>query len=294
MSILFKTILMKINKISPQNNNFLKIIENIDKYPKKLYFIGKLPNNRQPTIAIVGSRKPTPYGKEVTYQFAYDLAKRGVIIVSGLALGIDSIAHKAAIDAGGITIAILASGLNTIYPANNKQLANLIVEKGGAIITEYEPEIEPHAYRFLERNRIISGLSDAVLVTEAMARSGTLSTVAHALNQGKEIFAVPGSINSPLSVGCNNLIKQGATLVTSYEDIMVNTYPQMQFSIDNAPLGNNEIQEKIITLIKSGIRDGDELSSLTDCEISDFLQNMTEMEILGIIKPIGGNRWILK
>lgn len=294
MSILFKTISMKINKISPQSNNFLKIIENIDKKPERLYFIGKFPTDRPPVIAIVGSRKPTSYGKEITYRFAYDLAKRGIIIISGLALGIDSIAHRAAIDAGGITIAILASGLDKIYPASNKQLANLIIEKGGAIVSEYEPGVEPRDYRFLERNRIVSGLSDAVLVTEAAARSGTLSTVSHALNQGKEIFAVPGNITSPLSVGCNNLIKQGATLVTSYEDIIENAYPQLEIPTINLPLGNNRIQEKIIQLIESGIRDGDELKSLIDCEIGDFLQNMTEMEILGIIKPIGGNRWILK
>lgn len=294
MSILFKTISMKINKISPQSNNFLKIIENIDKKPERLYFIGKFPTDRPPVIAIVGSRKPTSYGKEITYRFAYDLAKRGIIIISGLALGIDSIAHRAAIDAGGITIAILASGLDKIYPASNKQLANLIIEKGGAIVSEYEPGVEPRDYRFLERNRIVSGLSDAVLVTEAAVRSGTLSTVSHALNQGKEIFAVPGNITSPLSVGCNNLIKQGATLVTSYEDIIENAYPQLEIPTINLPLGNNRIQEKIIQLIESGIRDGDELKSLIDCEIGDFLQNMTEMEILGIIKPIGGNRWILK
>ncbi|MGB4420551.1 MAG: DNA-processing protein DprA [Candidatus Saccharimonadales bacterium] len=285
---------MKINKISPQSNNFLKIIENIDKKPERLYFIGKFPTDRPPVIAIVGSRKPTSYGKEITYRFAYDLAKRGIIIISGLALGIDSIAHRAAIDAGGITIAILASGLDKIYPASNKQLANLIIEKGGAIVSEYEPGVEPRDYRFLERNRIVSGLSDAVLVTEAAVRSGTLSTVSHALNQGKEIFAVPGNITSPLSVGCNNLIKQGATLVTSYEDIIENAYPQLEIPTINLPLGNNRIQEKIIQLIESGIRDGDELKSLIDCEIGDFLQNMTEMEILGIIKPIGGNRWILK
>lgn len=285
---------MKINKISPQSNNFLKIIENIDKKSERLYFIGKFPTDRPPVIAIVGSRKPTSYGKEITYRFAYDLAKRGIIIISGLALGIDSIAHRAAIDAGGITIAILASGLDKIYPASNKQLANLIIEKGGAIVSEYEPGVEPRDYRFLERNRIVSGLSDAVLVTEAAARSGTLSTVSHALNQGKEIFAVPGNITSPLSVGCNNLIKQGATLVTSYEDIIENAYPQLEIPTINLPLGNNRIQEKIIQLIESGIRDGDELKSLIDCEIGDFLQNMTEMEILGIIKPIGGNRWILK
>jgi len=160
---------MKINKISPQSNNFLKIIENIDKKPERLYFIGKFPTDRPPVIAIVGSRKPTSYGKEITYRFAYDLAKRGIIIISGLALGIDSIAHRAAIDAGGITIAILASGLDKIYPASNKQLANLIIEKGGAIVSEYEPGVEPRDYRFLERNRIVSGLSDAVLVTEAAA-----------------------------------------------------------------------------------------------------------------------------
>lgn len=165
---------MKINRISPQSSKYLQIISTIAKSPEKLHFIGKLPSERMTTVAIVGSRKPTAYGKEVTHKFAYELASRGIIIISGLALGVDAIAHRAALEAGGKTIAVLANGVDTIYPANHKSLANDIINSDGAIISEYEPGIAARSFQFLARNRIVSGLSDAVIVTEAAIRSGTL------------------------------------------------------------------------------------------------------------------------
>ena len=133
MSTLFVIIMNKINRISPQSNKFLQIIDTIAKTPKKLYFIGKLPAKRQPTVAIVGSRKPTSYGKEVTYQLAYDLAKRGIIVVSGLALGVDGIAHRATLNAGGITLAVLANGVDIIYPATHHSLAKDILASNGEL-----------------------------------------------------------------------------------------------------------------------------------------------------------------
>ncbi|HEU4831050.1 MAG TPA: DNA-processing protein DprA, partial [Candidatus Saccharimonadales bacterium] len=139
---------MKINTISPQDNKYLQIITSIAISPNKLYFIGMLPKERRPTVAIVGSRRPTTYGKEVTHNLAYDLAKRGVVIISGLALGVDGIAHRAALDAGGTTLAVLANGLDTIYPASHRDLAASIVAQGGAIISEYEPTIEARGFQF--------------------------------------------------------------------------------------------------------------------------------------------------
>src|ERR1700757_2626639 len=163
MSILFTTTTMKINQILTETNSFLQIANSIALMPTSLYYIGTLPKKRLPTIAIVGTRKPTAYGIEVTQKITGELARRGVIIVSGLALGIDAIAHRAALDASGTTIAIQANGLSKIRPFTNRQLGEDIVKKGGAIISEYEPNEPPYLARFLERNRIVSGLSDAVL-----------------------------------------------------------------------------------------------------------------------------------
>lgn len=285
---------MKINHILPHSNKFLQLIDNIAKPPHLLYFIGRLPEQRITTVAIVGSRKPTSYGKEVTYQLAYDLAKRGIIIISGLAFGVDAVAHRAALDAGGTTLGVLAGGLDDIYPAANRDLASQIIDKGGAIISEYEPGVETRDFRLLERNRIVSGLSDAVIVTEAAARSGTLSTVMHALEQGREVFVVPGNITSPLSVGCNNLIKQGAHPVTCAEDILEVIAPDLLRPQTMLPLGNNALETKIIELLQSGVRDGDDLQKQSGASASDFSVAMTMLEIGSTIRALGGNQWALR
>lgn len=284
---------MKINTISPREHKYLQIIDTIANAPKKLHYIGVLPETRQLTVAIVGSRKPTNYGKEVTYQLSHDLAKRGIIIVSGMALGIDAIAQRAALDANGITIAVLANGVDIIYPLTNRDIAKNVLKRG-AIISEYEPGTEARSYRFLERNRIVSGLSDAIIVTEAAIRSGTLSTVGHALEQGKEVFVVPGNITSPMSAGCNHLIKQGAHPITCTEDIFEVIAPHLLKPQSILPLGNTPLESKIIELLQSGVRDGDELQQLSKANISEFSQTVTIMEINGVIRALGGNQWTLR
>ena len=269
-------------------------MNNIAICPKKIYFSGKLPTERRPTVAIIGSRKPTSYGKEVTYQLAYELAQHGIIIVSGLAFGVDAIAHRAALEANGTTIAVLANGLNYIYPATNYDLAKKIILSGGAIISEYEPEVEARDFQFLERNRIVSGLSDAVIVTEAAIRSGTMSTVSHALEQGREVFVVPGNITSPLSAGCNNLIKQGAHPITCANDVIEIIAPDLLKPQTLLPLGSTPLESKIINLLQAGIRDGDELQQKSGESVSIFSQAITMMEISGTIRALGGNQWTLK
>ena len=285
---------MKINAISPQESIFSKLLVDIANAPKKLYYIGELPSERVPTVAIVGTRKPTTYGREVTYQLAYDLARYGVVIISGLALGVDAIAHKACLEAGGKTIAILANGVDIIYPASHRDLAIKILERHGAIISEYEPGVMARDFQFLERNRIVSGLSDAIVVTEAAIHSGTTSTVTHALEQGRDVFVVPGNITSPLSAGCNNYIKQGAHLVTCAEDILEIIAPQLLKAQSILPLGNTPLESKIISLLQSGIRDGDELQIKSESQISEFSQTLTMMEINGVIRALGGNQWTLR
>lgn len=285
---------MKINRIDPDKHEYLQIISTIAKKPKALYYIGELPKTRQPTVAIVGTRKPTAYGKEVAHQLAYELAREGIVIVSGLALGTDGIAHRGALEAGGRTIAVLANSVDSIYPRSHKDLGEQIISSGGAIISEYEPPTEPRIYQFLARNRIVSGISDAVVIVEATSRSGTLSTATHALDQGRELFAVPGNITSPLSSGCNNLIKQGATPVTSAQDILEIIQPKTATTQTQLILGDTEAETSIITLLQTGIRDGDQLLQQSNLSVSEFTQTLTMMEIKGIIRALGANNWTLR
>lgn len=285
---------MKINRISPDTQDFLRILVNIAKPPEKLHFIGKIPETRRPTVAIVGTRKPTAYGKEVTQQMASELARRGVVVVSGLAYGVDAIAHRAAVEANGTTLAVLANGLSYIYPTAHKQLAEQIAKQGGAIISEYEPEVEARAHQFLERNRIVSGLADAVIITEAAARSGTMSTAAHALEQGKEVFVVPGNITSPMSSGCNQLLKQGATPLTDYRDVLTVIAPHLLEAQAALALGDSPEEQVILTLLHSGIRDGEELQRQSEIEAKEFASTLTMMEIKGMIRALGANQWTLR
>lgn len=209
---------MKI--IYQAEKNYPKKLQNIYAPPTSLYVLGDEQILNKPSIAIVGCRQASDYGKKVAFHFAYELAKQGIVIVSGLARGIDTCGHLGAVKANGKTIAILGSGFGHIYPAENKQLCKEIIQKGGAILTEYEPDSKPEKMHFPARNRLISGLSDGVLVVEAKEKSGTLITVDHALDQGKEVFIIPGNITSNNSYGTNELIKQGAKLVTKIEDIL--------------------------------------------------------------------------
>jgi len=285
---------MKINRFDPRKHKYFSLLGDIPNAPDRLHVIGILPNERRPTVAIVGTRKPTSYGKEVTQTVATELAKRGVVIVSGLALGVDGIAHRAALEAGGTTIAVLANGLPNIYPATHKSLASDIIKSGGAILSEYEPDTGARDYQFLERNRLVSGLSDAVIVTEAATRSGTLSTVAHALGQGREVFVVPGNITSPLSAGCNELVKQGAHPLTSYTDVLEIIAPDLLEGQAVLALGDTLLESNIIQLLQSGVRDSDELQQKVDSSVSEFTTALTMLELNGVIRALGGNQWTLR
>ena len=284
---------MKINKVTPDKHIYLRILASISKPPTTIYFTGTLPDTLTPTVAIVGTRKPTAYGREVAHMLASSLAKKGVVIVSGLALGIDSIAHRGALEAGGTTLAVLANSVDHIYPRTHKALAEQIISGGGAILSEYEPPTEPRSYQFLARNRIVSGLSDAIIIVEAAIRSGTLSTAMHALDQGREVFVVPGNITSPLSAGCNALLKQGAQPVTCAEDVLQIIAPQLLEAQSALPLGSTPLECKIIELLQSGVREGDTLQQLSASSAVEFSQTLTMLEINGLIRSLGGNRWTL-
>lgn len=286
---------MKINEIIPDKHKFLQITAHIPNPPKKLYYIGELPAKRVPTIAIVGTRKPTSYGVEVTTRLASELAGKGVVVVSGLALGTDALAHKAALSAKGVTVAVLPCGLNTIAPRSNRQLAIDIISHGGALVSEYHVDDEvAWKSNMHARNRIVSGLSDAILITEASARSGTLNTAAHALAQGKTVFVVPGNITSPSSAGCNALLKQGATPVTETSDILQVIAPDLVSPQATLALGNNPIESKIITLLDSGVRDGEQIQRELGLVTGEFNTALTMLELSGTIRALGANQWTLR
>ncbi|WP_105282825.1 DNA-protecting protein DprA [Escherichia sp. MOD1-EC5457] len=191
-------------------------------YPGALFVAGELPALRSFQLAVVGSRAHSWYGERWARLFCESLATRGVTITSGLARGIDGVAHKAAVQVNGVSIAVLGNGLNTIHPRRHIQLAASLLEQGGALVSEFPLDVPPLAYNFPRRNRIISGLSKGVLVVEAALRSGSLVTARCALEQGREVFALPGPLGSPGSEGSHWLIKQGATLVTEPEEILEN------------------------------------------------------------------------
>lgn len=285
---------MKINRISPESSPYLQIVATIANAPEKLYFLGKLPDQRRPSVAIVGTRKPTAYGKEVTHKLTYDLASYGVIIISGLALGVDAIAHRSALEAGGTTLAILGNGLPALQPSTNRSLGESIISSGGAVLTEYEPDTPALLHHFLARNRIVSGLSDAIIITEAAARSGTLNTAMHALEQGREVFVVPGNITSSMSAGCNLLLRQGATPVTSAEDVLEIIAPDLLRKQAMLPLGSNQLETDIIRLVAEGVRDGDEIQKRTGTDAADFSVALTMLELSGAIRSLGANRWTLR
>ncbi len=286
---------MKINKISPDKSPFLQITVNIPKPPKILFYIGELPGTRVPAIAVVGTRKPTSYGVEVTSQLAGELASKGVVIVSGLALGTDALAHKAALSAGGVTMAVLPCGLDTIVPRTNRDLAISILEHGGALLSEYPPNsTASYKSNMLERNRIVSGLSDGILITEAGARSGTLNTASHALAQGKDVFVVPGNITSPMSAGCNALIKQGATPVTCAADILQVIAPSLLTKQPALAMGASPLEAHIIELLNSGLRDGDQIQNQLRVTTPELNSALTMLELSGTVRALGANQWTLR
>lgn len=289
---------MEINRIRPDEHIFTQRLASIANPPKSLCFMGTLPTSGAPVVAIVGSRKPSAYGREVTEQLASDLATAGCIIVSGLALGIDGIAQRAALEAGGTVIGVIPNELPDISPQTNYKLAMNIIKNGGAILSEWKKGDGKivNRWSFLERNRLVSGLADAVIITEAAERSGTLNTAAHALSQGRDVFAVPGNITSPLSAGCNALLKQGAYPATEAKDILQIIAPEQlkKSSQNQLPLGSSPEETIIINLIAGGIRSGDQLQQQSGLSASNFSTALTMLEINGVIKPLGANNWALK
>lgn len=270
-------------------------LKQIPDAPPILFRLGEplLPDDK--AIAIVGTRLPSEGGKMFTRNLAAKLAQEGITVVSGMAEGIDSAAHRGALDAGGKTIAVWGSSLDIVYPPSNKVLAEEIRTKG-AIYSEYFPDTKPDKSTFPNRNRIISGLSLGIIVIEAGEKSGALITANHALEQGRELFAVPGSPDLARSRGVNNLIKKGARLLTSVEDIF-DEMPQLKGEIQVKRFKKlpdlTEAERKIIELFSEGPLQIDQLSRDTRLPISDIMELVLAMELKGVLRELPGKRFAL-
>jgi DNA processing protein len=259
--------------------------------PRTLYIKGTPPPRDALIVGIVGSRHPTAYGKDVTKTIATLLASRGIIIVSGLAIGVDGVAHQAAIDAGGRTIAVLGSGLDdsVLYPAMHRTLAGRIIETNGALFSEYAPYAKAAQWTFPERNRIIAGMAHAVVLTEAQERSGARITAKYALEYGRDVFAVPGPITSELSLGTNQLIRDGAIPVTAPEDILT------ALGIAEIPSPEERSYAEcspVALLILESLRAPltlDEIAVRVPQEFSALLGAISELELHGMIQSEGNH-----
>lgn len=270
-------------------------LQQIPSPPAKIWVRGRslAELTKAPCLSVVGSRTVTPYGKAVVQQLLPEIVRAGVVIVSGLALGIDALAHQAALDHHGATIAVLPSSVNEVYPATNRQLAERIIENGGCLLSEYPDGSDARREHFIARNRLVSGLSQAVLIIEAAEKSGTLHTANFALEQGRDVLAVPGNITSPQSVGTNNLIKAGAIPVTSSQDILRALSMEVAKPRQTEIFADSPEEACLITLLQNGVQEGQRLLHESGLDAKTFHQTMTILELNGTIKPLGADHWTL-
>jgi len=263
-------------------------LRKIPQPPPVLYVRGRLEEQDELSVAIVGTRQVSAYGREVARELGGELARRGVTVVSGLALGVDAIAHQAAVDAGGRTIAVLGSSVDQIYPARNRRLALQVIEQG-ALVSEYPLGTKPEASNFPPRNRIISGLSLAVVVVEAGKRSGALITASFAAEQARDVFAVPGSILSPGSEGCNRLIQDGAFPVTSIGDLLeslqlanVVAHQEARVTVPASPE-----EELVLQHISTEPQHMNEIMRAAPLGHSEVSSLLAMMELKGLVRQVG-------
>jgi len=270
--------------------------------PLVLFVSGNLDLLKLPQLAIVGSRTPTPYGRKVTKLIAEEMAGGGIVITSGMARGIDSGAHIGALDIGGSTIAVLGTGCDQVYPRENKALMEQIARQG-LLVSEFPPGVGPAPPNFPQRNRIVTGMSTGTLVIEARLRSGSLISARLAMEQGREVFAVPGSVLSKQSEGCHHLIKEGARLTTNVADIieeLSSSHPELRFEADagkdpvtkNRSLGAQ--QDKVLGCLDLEPSGVDKISEQAGMSVTQTLQILVELELAGFINSIAGQYMLSK
>ncbi len=270
-----------------------RILREIPGPPPVLYVRGALPAQDEPTVAIVGTRRATSYGREATARIASELALAGVTVVSGLAKGIDGFAHRAALESGGRTVAVMASGVDIVYPPEHRQLAERIVESG-ALVSDYPPGAKADAPNFPARNRIISGLSLATVVIEAPSRSGALITVGFAADQGRDVYAVPGSILSPASEGSNRLLRQGAIPLTSAADLLddLKLAPSVAEEPEQIAFPMTDEERSLYALVTSEPQHIDELAYGAGFTIAAASALLTMLELKGLVVNAGAQHYM--
>ncbi|MCL2375592.1 MAG: DNA-processing protein DprA [Firmicutes bacterium] len=259
--------------------------------PPGLYYVGDLSLLNSTAIGIVGTRRSSSYGKDNAKKFASELAEYNITIVSGLATGIDAYAHEACLNATGKTIAVLGMGHQKFYPVDNTKLYHRICQEG-LVVSEYAPAVEATKYTFPERNRIIAGLSDGVIIIEAAEKSGALITAARALEQSREIFAVPGNITNPKSRGTNRLIQNGATLLLGTEDILESFAIKTNKIKKNSPVIQLDIYEqKLYTILEQGEMSFDELNAKSNLTVDELVTLLTSLELKDAVAKAPGNKY---
>lgn len=273
----------------PWDEQFPKMLKNSSCPPGALFWRGA-PWEPRPWIAVVGTRKMSAYGQKSTQAIVHDLVDMGAGIVSGLALGIDACAHQSALDAGGLTVAVLGSGLDdrTIYPASNKNLADRILLSQGALISEFPPETKPFRGHFPQRNRIIAALTQATLVVEAGEQSGSVLTAKLALDENREVFAVPGPINNPGSFGTHELLKQGAQLCTCAQDILREIKNMTEQAVPSRLLTQKE--KRILDLCRTPVHI-DELIRLLNYSPAATAATCTSLEMMDALQETDNQYW---
>lgn len=284
-----------VSLLTWNSESYPSYLREIDGAPPLIYVHGSLEEIDRWAVAVVGTRRLTSYGRQVTQELVTGLVLNGVTIVSGLARGIDAIAHKTALDHGGRTIAVLGSGPDCIYPPENRSLARQIVNGRGAVISEYGMGVQPEAKNFPPRNRLISGLSLGVIVVEAGDRSGAGITARFALEQGRDVFAVPGNINSPASMGTNRLIQQGAKLVAGVDDVLeeLNLAMVLEHSAVQLALPETEDESAIFAYLSGQPVHVDDLSRSTGLSSSVVSSTLTLMELKGMVRQAGGMNYVI-
>lgn len=275
------------------DEEYPKLLSDIYDPPTVIYYKGEILPEDQRAIAVVGTRKITGYGALVTKQFVRGLVQSGLTIVSGLARGVDTVAHQTTLEAGGRTLAILGGGLNRIFPPENTSLAQKISEGFGAVISEFPPDYPSLPGNFPSRNRIISGLSKAVLVTEAASDSGSLITARVALEQGRDVFAVPGPITSDLSMGPIDLIKEGARPVTSASEVLeeMGIDKRVQGIGNGVQLDLSEQEKKVLEILENESMHIDEICRALSLPSSQVSANLLKMEIAGRVVSLGSGNY---
>ncbi|RMG27263.1 MAG: DNA-protecting protein DprA [Methanobacteriota archaeon] len=283
-----------ISCLSIWDEQYPELLKNSFDPPVVLFYKGKIPEPWPPIVAVVGTRLPSAYGKMVTEKLVSELVNEGIAIVSGLARGIDTIAHQISLKRGGKTYAVLGCGVDYVYPPENRKLYEAIQQEG-ALFSEYFIGTQPDAGNFPRRNRIISGMSLGVLVVEAGEKSGALITAANAVEQNREVFAVPGNINNPKSKGTNRLIQQGAKLVTSVDDILEEIHIQIkqkQAREKPLPPNLNALERQLLEHLTHEPKHIDKLVSELKESPSAILSRLLTLELMGLVKQLSGKMFV--